>query len=78
MKLLLSDLWIITKIIIFNSPNIEEKFLFTELYIINEDKMKELIELVYIKSLVPKLVVQISNDNERLLSKVLTKYIYKW
>ena len=32
--------------------------------------MKELIELVY-----TKLFVQINNDNERLLSKVLTKYI---
>ena len=58
-----------------NSPKLEEKFLFSELIIINENKMKELIELVYIASLVPKLVVQISNDNEHLLSKVLTQYI---
>ena len=65
----------IVEYITFNSPNIEEKFLFSQLYIINESKMKELIELVYIKSLIPKLVVQISNDNEHLLSKVLTKYI---
>ena len=65
----------IVEFININSPKLEEKFLFSELIIINENKMKELIELVYIKSLIHKLVLQISNDNEHLLSKVLSQYI---
>jgi hypothetical protein len=57
-----------------NSPKIEEKFLFTDLQIISESKMKDLIELVYNKALVKKLVIQISNDNEHMLAKVFSKY----
>ena len=65
----------ILEFININSPKIEEKFLFSDLQILNENKMKELIELVYIKATVPKLVIQISNENEHMLSKVLSKYI---
>ena len=57
-----------------NPPKIEEKFLFSELKIINETKMRELIELVYLKATVPKLVIQISNENEHILSKALYKF----
>ena len=65
----------ILEFININSPKIEEKFLFSDLQILNETKMKELIDLVYIKAIVPKLVIQISNENEHMLSKVLSKYI---
>ena len=65
----------ILEFININSPKIEEKFLFSDLQILNENKMKELIELVYIKATVPKLVIQISNENEHMLSKVISKYI---
>ena len=60
-----------------NSPVLEEKFLFSDLKIVSESKMKELVELVYFKAEVPKLIVQIGNDNnnEHLLSKVNRKYI---
>ena len=58
-----------------NSPNIEEKFLFSDLQILNETKMKELIHLVYIKAVVPKLVIQISSENEHMLSKVVSKIV---
>ena len=58
-----------------NSPKIEEKFLFSDLQMITESKMKELVELVYTQAVVPKLVIQISNVNEDKLSKILTKYI---
>ena len=58
-----------------NSPKIEEKFLFTDLQIIHEKKMRELIELVYLKASIPKLVIQISSENEHMLSKVLSQYI---
>ena len=37
--------------------------------------MQELINLVYLKALVPKLVIQISYENEHMLSKVLSKFI---
>ena len=37
--------------------------------------MKELIHLVYIKAVVPKLVIQISSENEHMLSKVVSKIV---
>lgn len=58
-----------------NSPKIEEKFLFSDLQIKKEVTMKEFIELVYLKAKVTKLVVQISNENEHILSKVMSKFI---
>ena len=58
-----------------NSPVIEEKFLFSDLNIINENKMRELIELVYENAVVPKLVIQIGTENYHILSKALYKFI---
>ena len=60
-----------------NTPNLKEKFLFSDLKITSESKMKELIELVYFKAEVPKLIIEIGNDNdnEHLLSKIIKKYI---
>ena len=37
--------------------------------------MKELIDLVYIKAVIPKLVIQISSENEHMLSKTLSKVL---
>ena len=56
-----------------NTPKLEEKFLFSNLKIDLETKMSELVDLVYYKAVVPKLVVQINNgsDNEHNLSKVI-------
>ena len=65
----------ILEFININSPKIEEKFLFSDLQMITESKMNELVELVYTQAVVPKLVIQISNVNEDKLSKILTKYI---
>ena len=65
----------ILEFININSPNIEEKLLFSDLRIINENKMRDLIQLVYEDALVPKLVIQISNENSNLLSKVLSAFI---
>ena len=58
-----------------NPPNLKEKFLFSNLQIVNQNKMKELINLVYFKAVVPKLVVQIGNENIHMLSKILYKFI---
>ena len=58
-----------------NPPNIEEKFLFSNFKLINEEKMEELFYLVYFKAIVNKLVIQISNENIHMLTKVSFKYI---
>jgi hypothetical protein len=58
-----------------NPPNLEEKYLLSNLQIIKENKMKELVELVYFKEFLPKLVIQIGNENTHMLSKILYKYI---
>ena len=60
-----------------NSPKLDEKFLLTDLRIVSKEKMNELVELVYYKATVPKLVFQIGNDaeNSHLLSKVIYNYI---
>ena len=60
-----------------NSPKLEEKFLFSDLKIFSEQKMDELVELVYFQAEIPKLVVQLGNDNDntRLLPKVINKRI---
>ena len=60
-----------------NSPKLEEKFLFSDLKIFSEQKMEELVELVYFQAEIPKLVVQLGNDNDntRLLPKVINKRI---
>jgi len=58
-----------------NPPNLEEKYLLSNLQIINQNKMNELVELVYFKAVVPKLVIQIGNENTHMLSKILYKYV---
>ena len=60
-----------------NTPNLQEKYLFSDLKIVYEAKMNDLVQLVYFKSKVPKLVVQIGNcnDNIHLLQKTIGKYI---
>ena len=58
-----------------NPPKLEEKFLLSDLHIINENKMKELFELVYLMSEIKKLVFQIGYENEHILSKTISKYI---
>ena len=60
-----------------NTPVLEEKFLFSDLKIVYEAKMQELVELVYFKAVTPKLVIQIGNDNDNnhLLSKVMDQCI---
>ena len=47
-----------------DTPNLEEKFLFSNLKIVSEEKMEELIDNVYYISKISKLVVQIGNYNE--------------
>ena len=58
-----------------NSPNIQEKYLLTDLQITYDNKMKELVDLVYVDAAVPKLIVEISNSNTHMLSKILMKFI---
>ena len=58
-----------------NSPKLEEKFLLSDLKIVCEAKMKDLVELVYFQALIPKLVFVIANDNDNmhLLTKIMNK-----
>ena len=62
-----------------NSPNLEEKFLFSDLIVFSEAKMDELVDLVYYKAVVPKLVVQIgsSMDNVFTLTRIINRRIAK-
>ena len=46
-----------------NSPALEEKFLFSDLQIILESKMRDLIQLVYVEAVVPKLIIFIYSIN---------------
>ena len=48
-------------------PNLEEKFLFSNLKIDTEEKMNELIDNVYYIAKVSKLVVEIGNDNNNVI-----------
>ena len=61
----------ILEFINIDSPNIEEKYLFSNLKIPSEEKMKELVDNVYYIAKVSKLVIQIGNDNDNknLLAK---------
>ena len=61
-----------------NSPKLKEKVLLSNLKINNEDKMKELIELVYLKANIGKLVIKINCENIDLLSKLLSKFIIEY
>ena len=61
-----------------NPPVLEEKYLFSNLQIINKEKMKELAELVYLKVIIDKLVVQISNRNAFTLAQVSDKILSEY
>ena len=61
-----------------NSPKLQEKFLLSNLYINKEKDMKELIELVYLKADIQKLIVTINNKNIDLLSKLLSQFISEY
>ena len=61
-----------------NSPKLEEKLLLSNLKINDENKMKELIELVYLKANVEKLVVKINFSNIDLLSRLLPEFFIEY
>ena len=61
-----------------NSPKLREKLLLSNLIIDKEDKMEKLIDLVYLKANIEKLIVKINNDNIDLLSKLLPKFIIQY
>ena len=63
-----------------NTPKLEEKYLLSNLQIIYEKKMKELVNLVYFTAVTPKLVVEIGSGyvNDHNLSKILYEYISKF
>ena len=61
-----------------NSKNLQEKLLLSNLIINNEDKMEKLIELVYLKANIEKLVIKINYENINLLSKLLTKFTIQY
>ena len=61
-----------------NSPMLEEKFLLSNLIIQNENMMKELIEIIYLKADIQKIVFSINNKNIDLLSKLLSRFIIQY
>ena len=61
-----------------NTPQLQEKFLLSNLVIENENIMKELIELIYLRSNLPKVILTINNKNIELLSKLLSKFINEY
>ena len=61
-----------------NSPMLEEKFLLSNLIIQNENMMKELIEIIYLKADIQKIVFTINNKNIDLLSKLLSRFIIQY
>ena len=61
-----------------NTPKLIEKSLLSNLNIKSEDKMKELIELVYLKAMVEKLVVKLNYSNIDLLSKLLSQFFIEY
>ena len=61
-----------------NTPKLEEKFLLTNLKIDSEEKMKELIELIYLKADIQKLIMTINYNNINSLSKLLFQFINEY
>jgi len=61
-----------------NTPQLQEKFLLSNLVIENENIMKELIELIYLRSNLPRVILTINNKNIELLSKLLSKFINEY
>ena len=68
----------ILEFININSTKLEEKFLFSNLIIDNEEDMKKLIELVYLKTDIQKLIVTLNYNNIGLLSKLLSTFINEY
>ena len=61
-----------------NTPKLKEKILLSNLKINSEEKMKELIELVYLKASIDKLVVKINFENLELFSKLFSSFIIQY
>jgi len=61
-----------------NSPKLKEKLLLTNLKINDENKMNDLIELVYLKANIEKLVVKINYENIDIFSKLFSKFIIEY
>ena len=61
-----------------NTPQLQEKFLLSNLVIENENIMKELIELIYLRSNLPRVILTINNKNIELLSKLLSRFINEY
>ena len=61
-----------------NTPQLQEKFLLSNLVIEDENIMKELIELIYLRSNLPRVILTINNKNIELLSKLLSKFINEY
>ena len=61
-----------------NTPKLKEKILLSNLKINSEEKMKELIELVYLKESIDKLVVKINFENIKLFSKLFSSFIIQY
>ena len=57
-----------------NTPKLEEKFLFTHLEITNKDKFHKLIQYVYFRTEINKLVCQISGKKE-MLKEIINSYM---
>ena len=61
-----------------NTPQLQEKFLLSNLKIDNDDVMKELIELIYLKSNIQRVILTINNKNIEKLSELLSKFINEY
>ena len=61
-----------------NTPKLIEKLLLTNLIINSEEKMKKLIELVYLKANIEKIVVKLNYSNIELLSKLLSQFFIEY
>ena len=61
-----------------NTPKLEEKFLLSNLIINSEEKMKELIKLVYLKADIEKIILTINYNNIDLFSKLLSQFINEY
>jgi hypothetical protein len=61
-----------------NTPQLQEKFLLSNLKIDNDDVMKELIELIYLNSNIQRVILTINNKNIEKLSELLSKFINEY
>ena len=61
-----------------NTPKLEEKFLLSNLKINDEEIMKELIKLIYLKADLEKIILTINYSDIDLLSKLLSQFIIEY